>query len=310
MAISQSLTNFALDGTAPGQSVSVSDNAGTTVEFGPTFTLPSDAGGGEGVGLLPVSLLSQLQPASWRGLPFVILGTSIRFGRRKAIHEYPYRDDLWVEDLGRLGRTFGFTAFIVGDDVKQQMQAMVAACEQAGPGELVHPTFGALQCECLPSEGAEQWDAGRVWTLRLEFLEPKKSSLQLLPAIQADTAADVSVAADGADQASSDDFLSQVTGGLKQGYQAVQSATAAVRPFVSAAIGLSGDATRLLGTVRNLTGSFGRFATGGSNITSSIQAGIRTAGQAQSAVQSAIAFGARARSAVQSAGQSLVALLG
>ncbi|HSR77153.1 MAG TPA: DNA circularization N-terminal domain-containing protein, partial [Xanthobacteraceae bacterium] len=50
----------------------------------------------------------QLQPGSWRGVPFVMDAAENRAGRRTAIHEYPYRDTVWVEDLGRLPRRFAF----------------------------------------------------------------------------------------------------------------------------------------------------------------------------------------------------------
>ena len=34
-------------------------------------------------------------------------------------------------------------AFLTGDDVYQQRDAMLKACEQSGPGTLVHPTLGS-----------------------------------------------------------------------------------------------------------------------------------------------------------------------
>ena len=41
-----------------------------------------------------------LLPASWRGVPFHGLSGELRFGRRPVVHEYPFRDSVWVEDLG------------------------------------------------------------------------------------------------------------------------------------------------------------------------------------------------------------------
>ena len=91
----------------------------------------------------------QLQPGSWRGVGFVMDAAENRAGRRVAVHEYPYRDTVWAEDLGRLPRRFAFQAFLVGDDVYQQRNAMILACEQPGEGTLVHPTLGAVQCVLL-----------------------------------------------------------------------------------------------------------------------------------------------------------------
>ncbi len=39
-----------------------------------------------------MSWSDQLLPASFRGVPFGVLGSRSRFGRRLAVHEYPYRD--------------------------------------------------------------------------------------------------------------------------------------------------------------------------------------------------------------------------
>src|SRR4051812_40942378 len=88
----------------------------------------------------------QLQPGSWRGHSFITDVAVTSAGRRTALHEYPYRDSVWVEDLGRLPRRFAFRAWVTGDDVYQQRDAIMKACEQPGEGTLVHPTFGTVQC--------------------------------------------------------------------------------------------------------------------------------------------------------------------
>ncbi len=42
-----------------------------------------------------------LHQASFRGVPFAVLEADGLFGRRQAVHEYPYRETAWVEDMGR-----------------------------------------------------------------------------------------------------------------------------------------------------------------------------------------------------------------
>ena len=51
--------------------------------------------GGVAGGLGPWA--ASLQPASWNGIPFAVRASQIRRGRRVAVHEYPFRDDVWVE---------------------------------------------------------------------------------------------------------------------------------------------------------------------------------------------------------------------
>ena len=113
----------------------------------------------------------RLQPGSWRGVGFVMDAAENRAGRRTAIHEYPYRDTVWVEDLGRLPRRFAFQAFQVGDDVYQQRDAMIQACEQPGEGTLVHPTLGSVNTTIGSSLGRVTGFGGnRVIQLAMKVL--------------------------------------------------------------------------------------------------------------------------------------------
>jgi prophage DNA circulation protein len=47
-----------------------------------------------------------LQTASFRGVPFKVIAAQAKKGRRQAIHEYPYVDGGWPEDMGRALRTY------------------------------------------------------------------------------------------------------------------------------------------------------------------------------------------------------------
>lgn len=87
---------------------------------------------------------ANLQPASWRGVPFAVEVDTYRGGRRIALHEYPYRDDPWPEDTGRATRRIAITGFLLGDDVFDQRSALIAALEQPGPGTLIHTSFGSI----------------------------------------------------------------------------------------------------------------------------------------------------------------------
>ena len=61
-----------------------------------TFTVQDGGAAGD----TPTGFLDSLQPASWRGMGFAVTGGRVRAGRRKALHEYPFRDGVWVEDMG------------------------------------------------------------------------------------------------------------------------------------------------------------------------------------------------------------------
>ena len=56
-----------------------------------------------------------LQTASFRGVPFKVIQARVKKGRRWAIHEYPYVDGGWPEDMGRALRTYAFSGYLIGD---------------------------------------------------------------------------------------------------------------------------------------------------------------------------------------------------
>jgi prophage DNA circulation protein len=91
-----------------------------------------------------VSWRDALRPASFRGVAFHVLSHSATFGRRSVLHQFPFRDLPYVEDMGRKAREIRVEGFLLGDDYTTALNALIAAIEQAGPGKLVHPTRGEL----------------------------------------------------------------------------------------------------------------------------------------------------------------------
>ena len=86
----------------------------------------------------------ELRAGLFRGVPFETLSTSLTVGRRTQVFEYPQRDTPFVEDLGRKCRTITFTAFVTGTDYIAGMNRLIAALEEPGSGELVHPWLGTM----------------------------------------------------------------------------------------------------------------------------------------------------------------------
>lgn len=197
----------------------------------------------------------RLQPGSWRGCGFVLDAGETHAGRRLAIHEYPYRDTIWVEDLGKLPRRFNITAFLVGDDVYEQRDALVSACEQAGPGSLVHPTMGTAQCVLLDFVVIDRRERGRMVQVSMQFI---LAAAMMYPGIATDTSQAISNAASALGIASASD-LSTKLGSFTSGIANVARDVSGFTGMVTTAVG---DATRSLNAVRGLVGYFGRFATG------------------------------------------------
>lgn len=123
---------------------------------------------------------SQLRPCSFRGVPFAIISEEGSHGRRQAVHEYPYRDTAWIEDMGRGTRRFVLKGFLVqdsliygGSDVISQRLALIAACETKGSGTLIHPTLGEMTVS-VPENGltlSGDMKSGRSFEFTLMLIE-------------------------------------------------------------------------------------------------------------------------------------------
>lgn len=196
-----------------------------------------------------------MQAASWRGLPFAVRESTIRKGRRTAEHVYPFRDSVWIEDLGRGVRQYAFRGFLVGDDVLQQSTAMQAAAEAFGPGTLVHPTLGTLNCSVVEF-AVRQTTEGRTVEIEFTFIETAAS---LYPSLVNPTQAGVATASTGAFGAIAADFQNDVAKPLAEGAQVVAGAVSTVNKWVGTATSVAGDAALLVHAVAGLTGNYGRY---------------------------------------------------
>ena len=113
-----------------------------------------------------------LVPASFRGVGFQVQSTEAPIaGRRVAVHEYPGRDEPFVEDLGRRTKRWEIEAFVVGDRYAEQRDRLIEACDAEGPGELVHPYLGSLQVACTACSLTERTREGRMARFSLTFVE-------------------------------------------------------------------------------------------------------------------------------------------
>jgi prophage DNA circulation protein len=90
-----------------------------------------------------MSLLEQLAPASYKGVPFLVTSGRIAGGRRDVKHLYPNSDRQVIEDLGKSQRVFSVEAIITGDDdYVQNRDRLLTVLEEGGAGPLVHPLYG------------------------------------------------------------------------------------------------------------------------------------------------------------------------
>jgi prophage DNA circulation protein len=145
--------------------------------------------------------------AAFRGVPFYVVDSRRGGGgRRVAIHEFPFRDLPWVDDLGRGAKSFRLEGYVLGDDYVDQRNRLQAALEdEEGPGELVHPYWGVIHAICTGLEIGEGSNDGRMATFSIEFIETPAqfvfSTSQSDPETSVSLAADASLLATAADLA-------------------------------------------------------------------------------------------------------------
>jgi prophage DNA circulation protein len=244
---------------------------------------------------------SSLQTASWRGVPFAVRGSTVKVGRRVALHEYPYRDDVWVEDLGRAGRRISLTGFLLqdaaygGGDVIAQRAAMILACEtpEDGTGELVHPSLGRLTVSLLDFECEERSERGRSFDLSFTFVE---AGTEQFPSLSIATQAQTGLSVVAAYAAIAQDFVNRL-GALLQTPALVGEIERTAQAFVVNAQAITQRATSLVAMVATLKGNYGRF----------VGEFIATIKNPSTTIQQLTGAAAQAREAVTQSGNALMA---
>lgn len=196
-----------------------------------------------GLADLVASLLSSTKTSSWRdrmgpakfrGHEFYVERSERTGGRRTVSHEYPGKNDPYVEDMGRKARTFPVEGYVLGDGYMDTLERLLAALEQAGPGELVHPYHGKRSVIVTSYRVTETKDAGGIAQLSIEFAETPTQQAQ--PSAVEDGASVLKASASKSLLAASTDFLSKYSAGtlLSSVSNQLRSATLAMNNIASA----------------------------------------------------------------------------
>jgi prophage DNA circulation protein len=143
--------------------------------------------------------------ATFRGVSFVVDGAERGGGRRGVTHEYPLQDTPFREDLGRKVRAFTVEGFVFGDDYLAQRDALISALEGEGPGELVHPYYGAVRVSVPTFRVRESAADGGLARFSIDFEETPAAPTQ--PSTVADGTGAVKTSATSARAAVAAGFL-------------------------------------------------------------------------------------------------------
>jgi prophage DNA circulation protein len=141
---------------------------------------------------------------TFRGVPFSVKGEQGQNGgRRIAKREWPLRENGGADDLVKRLREYTFNAVIVGLDYMTRRDALIAALDAPGPGELVHPNYGTLQIQVETWSSKEDTSNGGSVDFSVTFYPPVTTDA---PISTADAAAQTKAAADSAKTGLAGDF--------------------------------------------------------------------------------------------------------
>ena len=246
--------------------------------------------------------LGLLQTATFRGVPFKVIAAQVRKGRRLAVHEYPFRDGGWAEDMGRALRSYSFSGYLIGDLAPVLQLALDNAIEARGPGLLIHPTLGALQVSVASASTAVHRDRMRIIEVAFEFLE---QSATVFPSTIIATAVSVLAAAASALVACNQDLGGVAAPAAATGSAVTGEGQTVVSAFVAATTLGGSDATAIVGLATALpppdgNTSYGRYSTGSASGALTVGTTVATL-QAQLAAQ---------RAAIAMAGTTAVTVAG
>lgn|SRR5574344_259598 len=122
--------------------------------------------------------MTSLRRASYNGVQFEVAGSSLAFGRRAVLHEYPQRDKPYIEDLGKATRKLNVSGFFVGSDyikrAKNFIKEIEKSCNNDGeqlPGKLIHPWLGSLEVIPIDTPSLEWNTQKKFCSFTLQFYE-------------------------------------------------------------------------------------------------------------------------------------------
>lgn len=215
-----------------------------------------------------MSWRDRMGSASFRGVPFHVDTAERGGGRRTVTHEFPLRDKPFVEDLGLAARSFQVDGYVVGEQYLEARDALIAALEEAGPGELLHPHYGTLRVICRDFRVRESTAEGGMARFSISFEET--DSEPVFPVAAPDTGAQVEASAVAAREAVEAEFvegylpgvvynavadgLRKATRALNNGIVAASLPTQLLASLVRRLEGLTAAANTLLNKPANLAG--------------------------------------------------------
>ena len=155
---------------------------------------------------LPAVWRARMMPASFNGARFHCESNARESGRRIVEHQFPKKDMLYAEDMGRGAREFTIRGYCIvfpfdtGDGLRTLdytivRDALIAQLEAEGPGTLQLPTQPSQQVVCPRYRVNEEERFGGYCTIDMTFQEYGLDPSFAAPGVATATAVSDSAAA-------------------------------------------------------------------------------------------------------------------
>ena len=107
---------------------------------------------------------------SFKGVPFFVEDYERQNGGRNVVSKpVPFSSNFVNQDLGGKIPTYPLNVYLVGEECKESRDNLIAACNEEGPGELVHPFFGRFQAECVGLTVSGSFAGVNYCSMQVEF---------------------------------------------------------------------------------------------------------------------------------------------
>ena len=144
--------------------------------------------------------LAELHTASFRGVRFLIGDVSTSGGRKQVVHEFPNSNRREIDDLGLLNKTYSISGLVTTSSARD---SLIAALDGDGSGELIHPTFGAINVSAQPYTVTETTRELGVIKFQMSFMRTEQ---QLFPVASPAKQAAIKVQSDAVISATNDEI--------------------------------------------------------------------------------------------------------
>ena len=92
-------------------------------------------------------------------------------GRRAQVHEFPYLQRPYTEDMGKKSDEFEISAFLIGDDFDLARNKLIQELKKPGNGKIVHPNYGEVAVNVLGFDVKHDKNSLGMCTVTMRFVE-------------------------------------------------------------------------------------------------------------------------------------------